>query len=184
MKKIIFILLAGFLMSTAFAQDVDKKAERKAKKEKEKQEALVKYEKAVKIMKAKSFIITAKTITFRSGQQIFPDEALNFLKVEGENGVLQIAPRTAMNPGFNGLGGITLDGKISNVKERTNEKKNHFSMSFSISGVVGTAQITVNLYGSDQANIMVQGMYSGTSFTMTGVVEPYGDATIFQGTDF
>ncbi len=184
MKKFVLILLSALFVITGFAQEVSKKEARQAKREAEKKEAHEKYLKAVQLMKDKTFIVTAQTITFRSGQQIFPDESINFLKVNEGKGVIQIAPRTAMNPGFNGLGGITIEGDLSNVKESENKKKNHYTMSFTINGLAGTAQITVNLYGSDQASVMVQGMYSGVSFTLNGILEAVGDATIYQGSDY
>ncbi len=183
MKKIIFILLAGFLMSTAFAQDVDKKAERKAKKEKEKQEQIIEYNAALQLLLSRRCVVPVEKIIFEKGEEAFPEESINFLKFEGDSAIIQLAPRRPKSMGHNGLGGFTIEGEMRNIKEDNDEQRNIYTLSFSMSGAVGRVMISLRLKESGLAQISINNLLSGERLSFQGPVEPYGETKLFQGSD-
>ena len=109
---------------------------------------------------------------------------INFLKMDGDEAVIQIGSDFVRSAGLNSLGGITLKGKIQNLKIKEKENKNRLYLRFTLSGLIGTAQISVTLTGSEKAMIDVDGMFSGRAFSMRGPVQAIDETNIFEGTEF
>ena len=157
---------------------------RKEKKEREKKEQLHRYRQARQLVFDTAFAVPAETIHFRDGLMLPAQSSINFLKMKGDEAVIQIGSDFARGPGLNNLGGVTLKGKISNLSITEKEKKNRLYMTFVLTGLIGTAQITLTLTGSEYAIVDVNGMFSGRAFTLRGPVQPLSDTFIFEGTEF
>lgn len=176
-----FVLILSMILAPgAMAQQ--EKETRKEKKERIKKERLIKFKKAKAAMYDTAFVIPADNISFASGPLVNVSSTINYLQVIGEKAVLQIGNEFAAGSGLNNLGGFTLKGNISNLK--INEKKNRVFVSFTLTGLIGTARIAVSIAGSNLATVDVDGMYSGRAFTMRGDLITLKEARIFEGTEF
>jgi hypothetical protein len=174
------ILTVAFNVETKGQQSKKElRKEKKAQKEKEQQEAFLAAKAA---MLDTSFVIPAESIQFERGAYIPVTGNINFLKITGNESVLQIGSTFAAGTGLNDLGGVTLKGRVANLK--ISQKKDNVYMRYVLSGIVGTANISVSINGSDQAVVNVDGMFSGKSFTMQGTLVRPEDASIYQGTDY
>ena len=155
------------------------------RKEREETEQLQRYKQARQLVIDKKFVVPAETIRLSDGGMIIPVQStINFLKMDGEEVVLQVGSDFVNSSGLNNLGGFTLKGKSLNLKVKEKEKKNKLFITFTLTGVIGTAIISLSLTGSEKAMIDVNGMFSGSAFSMHGSVQSIEGVKIFEGTEF
>ncbi len=96
----------------------------------------------------------------------------NFVFQQAQEGMVQFAFNHG-GPSINGLGGMTLEGKISGVKMRT-DKKGNIIYSYSIMSTDINAQVTITVFaGTDYAEALVQPTFSGPRMTLSGRLVPY-----------
>ena len=110
----LFTLLLSVMSNSVSAQVSDEMtaAERKAFQEKLDSLMFVEAEKAIF---DKDFTLEADKIEFKYGQTAFVNSNTNFVSVKGDKSVVQVAFNIPV-PGPNGIGGITMDGNVSNYE--------------------------------------------------------------------
>ena len=96
---------------------------------------------AIAAIRNKDFVLQADNVTFRSGNTVFVNSSTNFISVKGNRAVVQISPSNFAS-GPNGLGGVTVDGVISNYQIST-DKKGRVNLTYNVSGIGISAQIEV-----------------------------------------
>ena len=187
-KKILspFLYLAMILIfAVAFSAEAsgqtkkELRKQKKAQREKEQQAAFLAAKAA---MLDTAFVIPAQSIQFERGTYIPVTGNINFLKITGNESVLQIGSTLSIGPGLNNLGGVTVKGRVSSLK--ISQRKENIYMSYILTGIVGTVNISININGSDQATVNVDGMFSGYSFTMQGTLVRPEEASIYEGTEY
>lgn len=170
MKKVIILLMA-MLPVLAFSQKMTR-AEKEAQQEKQ-------HRKMMKLIDSKTFVLEAHTLRDRYGNQMFVNPNTNFVAVADSVAVLQVALNNAQL-GLNGLGGETLDGRVSRyeVVDRGPGKGARVRMTF-----FGVTAIDLFLDVSDtgNANIRLSGI-RGQSIEYVGDLRPLAGSDIFVGT--
>lgn len=193
MKKLMFIAAllitsAGLTASYAQNSNQSRHAERKAQRDAERarlkaQEAAenaVSYEEAVNALKNRKFVVEAEQVIFRSGQSAFVTSNTNFVWVNGEKGTVQVAFNTAY-PGPNGIGGITVDGSVSDFISTT-DKRGNINCQFSIQGIGISAQIFLSLTnGGNNASVSISPNFNGNTMTLSGNLLPLDQSNIYKG---
>lgn len=81
------------------------------------------HDSAMKALQDSAFILKADKVTFRRGRIAYVSSTTNFVSMEGERAVIQLAFPNLPWPGANGLGGITVDGIVTNVSVKTDQKR-------------------------------------------------------------
>lgn len=186
MKKIITLLLIVFIgvgttmnLNAQEAQ-LSKKELRAQRKAKEAAEAKLRYETALNAIKEKAFVLEADKITFKRGQFIYVTSFTNFIMVNGERATVQLTFNT-MRSGPNGIGGITVDGTISEPKIKIS-KRGTVDYTFSIQGIGISAQINLTLNeGDNTASADVNPNFNSNRTTMSGVIVPLEESNVFKG---
>lgn len=185
-KLIILILMAVFTVqiNTAVAQDKLSKKElrkiEKAEKKQQKKEQQKKNKAAnLQVIKDQSFAIEANTIQGRSLYTYQVNPNINFIKVEGENFVLQTANNFAV--GYNGLGGITIVGKIADFKviEGKEGKAIHISAQVN-SAVLGNSTVFMTISGNGNSTARLTDNW-GNRIVFNGDMYPLENSNIYQG---
>lgn len=142
MKKIIVLLMLVFIgaSTTIYAQEsksesrrAERKAQRDAEKAREKIEEERAYTDAVQAIKERKFVLEADRVTFKRGRSAFVTSNTNFILLNGDRASVQIAFNGAF-AGPNGIGGVTVDGTVGEVKTTT-DKKGNVTCNFSVTGV-------------------------------------------------
>ncbi|WP_294585895.1 DUF4251 domain-containing protein [uncultured Bacteroides sp.] len=190
MKK--FIALAALVMlgittNTVFAQEssrAERKAARDAKRAKMKAEEQVantiSYDDAVAALQAKQFVMEANQVMFRNGQTAFVNSNTNFVLVNEGRGTVQVAFNTVY-PGPNGIGGVTVDGTVSDI-QTTTDKRGNVNCNFSIQGIGISAQIFLTLTdGGNNATVTISPNFNGNTMTLSGNLVPLEQSNIFKG---
>ncbi|MBQ8673550.1 MAG: DUF4251 domain-containing protein [Bacteroides sp.] len=194
MKKFIAmaaLLLVGTIAGSLYAQEsssAQRRAERKAKRDAERArlkaeeqvENEISYEDAVAAIKDNQFVLEANQVQFRNGQTAFVNSNTNFVLVNKSNGTVQVAFNTVY-PGPNGIGGVTVDGTVSDM-QTTTDKKGNVNCNFSIQGIGISAQIFVTLYsGSNTATVSISPNFNNNTMTLNGNLVPLEQSSIFKG---
>lgn len=193
MKRILFMatLLVVLCGGVAMAQTTREerreawkqaRAERRAEeKQLEAVQDSVAFIKAVEALKAGYWVMEADNVIFSNGMLRYVSPNTNYVSVRDGIGVVQTAfDNFVYSP--NGLGGVTVQGHVSDQRISTDKDGNVF-MNFSIFG--GAISATVNLTlsgGTNQTSIYFSPNYNGNNLLINGNLVPYDEATIFKGT--
>lgn len=193
MKKFIALaalVLVSMVTTTVYAQEsraerrADRKAERDAERARLKAEQqaadVVSYDDAVAALKAKQFVIEANQVMFRNGQTAFVTSNTNFVLVNQQRGTVQVAFNTVY-PGPNGIGGVTVDGTVSDI-QITTDKRGNVNCNFSIQGIGISAQIFITLTdGGNNATATISPNFNSNTMTISGNLLPLSQSNIFKG---
>jgi hypothetical protein len=96
----------------------------------------------------------------------------NFIFQQGNKGMVQVAFNSG-EPGLNGLGGVTLEGRIGNVQSGFDKSGNAY-YSFIISGSEINAHVYISITkGSNRAQADVDMIFSSGRITLYGNLVPY-----------
>jgi len=162
----------------------DRKAQRDAERARLKAEQqaadAVSYDDAVAALKAQQFVLEANQVMFRNGQTAFVTSNTNFVLVNQGRGTVQVAFNTVY-PGPNGIGGVTVDGTVSDIKTST-DKRGNINCSFSIQGIGISAQIFLTLTnGDNNATVTINPNFNSNTMTLSGSLLPLNQSNIFKG---
>lgn len=180
MRIIISLFMLLTLMAgNVHAQEFEKLigAERKAIQEK--LDSLM-YVEAEKAISDKDFTLEADKVEFKYGQTAFVNSNTNFVSVTGDKSVVQVAFNVPVS-GPNGIGGITLDGNISNYEVKK-DKKGNINVSINVMGTGISALVNISLYsGSNKASVTITPNFNSNRLTLTGVIVPSSSSRVFKG---
>ena len=129
---------------------------------------------AVRALQKGYWVLLADRITLgRSAYSMYGlSNNSNFIFQQGDDGMVQVA-FNQVNPGLNGLGGITLEGKVANVK-LTTDKKGNIHYSYHISSTEINALVYVTVYSnSGNAEAYVDSTFGPGRLTLYGKIVPY-----------
>ena len=160
-----------------------RRAARAAHKKAMAAEQLKEFQQAVECIKSGSFVIEVDQLLFPQGMSKFVSKITNFISMNEGNAVIQIAT-SYFNPGLNGLGGITVQGKVSDITMST-DKKGFVYYNFMVQGLMVSATVNIQLLGNgNRATVTVYPNFNNNNLTMTGEVVPYNQSEVFQGSTF
>lgn len=191
MKRLILLAaltMLGMATGAAYAQQVRKQSEKKTQRDAERarQKAAeqaqdqISYDEAVAALKANKFVLEADRVIFRNGQTAYVTSSTNFVLLNEGRGTVQVAFNTAM-PGPNGIGGVTVDGSVSDLKT-TSDKKGNINCNFSIQGVGISAQIFLTLTnGGNNASVTISPNFNSNNMTLSGKLIPLDQSSIYKG---
>ena len=197
MKKILMLSIALLTLigvgNYTYAQDFGyestmtkqqaRRAARAAHRKAMAAERLKDFQAAIECIKKGSFVIEVDQLLFPQGMTKFVSSYTNFVSMNQDEAVIQIAT-SYFNPGPNGLGGITVKGKVSDVS-MTTDKKGFIYYNFTVQGIMVSATVTIQMLGDgNRATVTVYPNFNNNNLTMTGVVVPYSQSDVFQGQTF
>lgn len=174
MKKNVFLFIATlFLLVGCKTQDPAVIAQQEAEQQ-------ILYQNAIAGLKNHDFVLEADRINFKYGQSIFVNPSVNFVSLEKDRATVQIAFSTHRS-GPNGIGGITVDGRVSNLKTNIDDKGNvTFSMDVIGNGI--SAQVFFNMRaGSNYCTATVSPNFNSFRTTFTGYLYPKEESNVFKG---
>ena len=189
MKKLfIFLLLIVCIFYTGYAQTEnpdnknltkeEKKAMRKVKKEEDKrkrEEALIEFEKYAEM---REWVVEAHTVFDKQGQSYQMDPNINFVGVTKDETTVQLSFTGLM--GWNGVGGVTLVGKIGKYEYSSDGKSLNITMSAMGSGL-GVVDIFMTVTGDGNGRATVSGNW-GERITFQGRFVSLEESTVYKGT--
>ncbi|MBQ8336261.1 MAG: DUF4251 domain-containing protein [Bacteroidaceae bacterium] len=198
------VLLLALLTATAFAAYPQEKKEKKEKKMtlREKEDAWraerlkkrardekiefqndsIQHAQAIIAIRDGSWALEASNVTFNNGVTNYVTPSMNYVSINDGTGTIQTAFDNTNVYSPNGLGGVTLEGSISN-EELTLDKEGNVYYSYFIQGSNLSASVSIVITAnSNQATANINPNFNGRNMMMTGYIYPYDTAGVFQGT--
>ncbi|MDX9902566.1 MAG: DUF4251 domain-containing protein [Bacteroidales bacterium] len=184
MKKILFTVMILLLAATAVAQDrvpltrQEKKAMRQEQKKQKEAVLAVNTEQAIR---SGRFVLKADQIRGRNGHMINSDPTINFVAVEGKDAYVQLASPSGM--GFNGLGGITLRGRISSMDLNREDKNGFYNIVINASGNAGNMTIVMSFSNTGETATARVSTNWGNRVEFNGRLVPWTGTgkTVYKG---
>lgn len=140
------------------------------------------YAQAIQSLETLEFVMEADQLVFKRGHTAFVTSTTNFISVSDDKAVVQIAPFYGGGP--NGVGGITLEGKASNIRLKTDKKGNTF-FTMNVMGTGLSASIEIQLYkGSNKASVTINPNFHSNRITLNGVLLPTEYSSVYKGRAF
>lgn len=183
----IIIIIGVTNLSSGFAQEKqlnkkEKKELRKEKKIKRKAERKsyeeARHKEAYQALKNLDFVLEAHTLYNKRGYSKNVSDNLNFISVKNKKAVVQLAFNNLND--FNGLGGITVSGKISNEKYIEDKNGNQY-LTFNVMGSVLNAEIRIILNNSsDNADANVDATTRSGKIKFRGKLIPTDKSSVYK----
>lgn len=148
--------------------------------EQRKAEDIALFNQAKQALDEGSFVLETDRIEFRGGGTANVASNTNFISAKDNYAIVQLAFNNG-RPGLNNLGGITLEGRISNIKTTT-DRKGNITYRMNVQGAYLSSVIEVVLYyGGDQAMATVYPNFSSNRITVRGTLYPSELSNVFKG---
>ena len=158
----------------------DAKALKAIQKELEAKQDSIANANAVKALDSLEFVLEADKLVFKYGDMAFVQSNTNFISLSDDKAVVQVAPYNAGGP--NGVGGITLEGRASNINMRT-DKKGTITYSMNVQGAAISAVVTITMpKGTNEAIAVIEPTFSSNRITLSGKIVPKSASRVFMGT--
>lgn len=133
---------------------------------------------AREIIEEHTFLFKVDRITIKNYNFLNINSATNFILIDSEKGIVQVSPGNYGGP--NGVGGFTVDGKVSKYEIKTT-KKGETHVTFHLSAAIGSCDVNIMIYKDSAKGIArVSSTFRNGKAILYGEVTPI-DNSIFQG---
>lgn len=175
-------MLALVLMVPAgYGQMTKKEARAKAKAEKKAARAAAEAANAAMVkdlIENQHFVLEANFLADKTGRRISVTPTLNFIMIEKDKATFQFGEGSQV--GYNGVGGVTMDGNVQNY-EYKQDKKGIYHVSFQISTSLGTIFVSMTIMPpTSRADATVQGT-GGKKLYYSGEIVPPEKSRVYKG---
>jgi len=189
MKKLITILAAMLFAITAFSQEAEqglskkeqRKLDKELKKEQQAKEAELKSELIGLMVVYQRFVLEADQLSDKRGNSVQVSSTINFVAADSINSVIQIGQESYV--GLNGVGGITIEGPITNYKFTRDEKKGFYNISYNIRSTMGSYDVQITAYNDGRATAMISSNWPG-KLNYSGYLVPPVNSRVYKGTSY
>jgi hypothetical protein len=183
MKRVIIIVFAALLVLPAYTQELSKKEqkqlEKELKKEQKAEEAARKAEIVNVMVHYQRFVLEANTLRDKRGTSLQVSSNLNFIASDSISGVIQVGSNTYI--GSNGVGGVTVEGSISDYKYSLNEKSGSYNISYYLRTPVGSYDVRITAYSDGRADADVSSTTWGGRLRYSGFLVPPAMSRVYKG---
>ena len=180
MKKMVSILICALALMVGHIQAQEVELTKEEKKALQEKIDSIQHAEAVEAINAKKFTLEADQVVFKYGQTAYVTSNTNFVSVDGEDAVVQVAFNIAA-AGPNGLGGVTVDGKVSSYEMRT-DKRGTLYLSMNVMGVGISARLDISMpKGTNNATVTITPNFNSNRLTLNGVILPAFKSSVFKG---
>lgn len=182
MKTKTIIVALMFLATGLSAQDkgTDKenfKSNREMRKAQREAEIQAAFDSTSQLIDSMQFVLEADYLANQYGYRIPVNSNLNFIMVNSKKAVLQTGNNSGF--GYNGVGGVTTEGQISNLRVFKNPKRKTFNLSWDVNTPLGTYSIFMDASASGRASATLSGLWPG-KLTYDGYIVPLEQTRTFK----
>ncbi len=187
MKKAIILFIAVFFSLGTFCQEeqvISKKEQKMLAKEQrkaDKKRAEAEMRKVTALMlEYQRFVLEANYVGDKTGSRIPVSNLLNFIAVDSNKVVLQLGSYFGI--GINGVGGVTVEGRITKYEVIKSENKRGISyyVVIYITSSAGMYDVNLNVSELGFADATVRGNTSG-QLRYTGELVPISLSKVYKG---
>jgi hypothetical protein len=187
MKKYLFLIGMSLLMLNAFAQEensVDNETTKKLTKAQKAEQKRIEAEETAKLVdwmvNNRKFVLEANQISNQTGERIQVSSRINFIAIDSNRITIQLANMSGVG-GYNGMGGITADGTISQFKVgKIGKKNNGYTIQVLAMTSIGSYDIFFSVSPNSYADATIGGNWNG-KLNYHGFLIPLQKSKIFKG---
>ena len=181
MKKMLILsmILMVFALG-AYQANAQDKLTKKQRKEAKMLKAVEDKKALLEAVNDRTWVLEANTVYDRYGNPFFTTPSTNFIMINGDQSVIQLA--FPFYFGYNGLGGITFDDRVSSYEVKEGNKPNSgINVNIQVSGVnIGNASVSISSTPDGKARATVYGPW-GWRVTYQGNLVPLEESNVFEG---
>lgn len=184
--KTSFITLALCLISiSSLSQGLSKKEQKKLykehRKEQKAEELAVKSQLVTIMLHQRRFVLEADQLRDKRGNMARVSSMINFIAADSLRGVIQVGSNYYV--GLNGVGGITVEGPISNYELKYNEKKGTYNVQYNLQTTSGTYDVRMFVSPEGRADATITSSWPGR-LTYLGYLVPPSRSRVYEGTSY
>lgn len=183
MKKVLYgmtMVMSLMWVTNVQAQENGSGLTRAEKKVLEEKLDSLQFEESRQAINEKAFTLEADQVIFKYGQMVYVNSNTNFVSVEKDRAVVQVAFNVPVS-GPNGLGGVTVEGIISSYEVKE-DKKGNLRLVMNVTGTGISARVEITLAkGSGNAMVEIQPNFNSNRLRLRGVVLPLYKSNVFKG---
>jgi hypothetical protein len=177
-KSMGLFLTIGLCLMSARISAQETKLTGQEQKEATRNIMLANYKLLDSLVTGKNFVLKADFLENQYGERIIALPMVNFIRIDPENAVLQTGNNASI--GYNGVGGVTAEGKIISWKLMRDEKNLTFFIQFSVLTSTGSYQVAMRIDSNNNAQATITGLTRGR-LTYDGHLETINDLRIYKG---
>jgi Domain of unknown function (DUF4251) len=171
-------LASGLIMNSIGVYAQQPELTREEKKEIRKAQIEANFNALDSLLNSRRFVLVADFLENKYGERVPVIQTLNFIKVDETKGVLQTGSATAI--GYNGVGGVTAEGNLDDIKITKNFKSHSYTMRFSITTQIGHYDVLMTVNAANNASATITGTTPG-KLIWVGHLESLGFSRVFKG---
>jgi len=179
----ITLALVSLMILPAFTQELSPREKRKLEKQMKKEQQAKELEESAAVVSAMvnyaTFVLEANQLRNKQGESLIVTSTLNFVAVDSTTGVLQIGDDAGVGP--NGVGGITVEGNISDYKFTQNERNGTFTVTYYLQSPVGTYDVRLTAFPNGRAEATLSNATWGGRITFSGELIPPMVSRVYKG---
>ncbi len=172
------MLVPVFAQAQELSKKEQKALQKQLKKEQQEEENAKRAVMVGLMIEAQTFVLEAERLQDNRGNTVNVSSMINFIACDSVNGVVQIGSDQYI--GGNGVGGVTVEGPVTNYKYTFNEKKGTYSLSFNIRSTLGAYDVRMSVYGEGRAEATVTSNWPGR-LSYSGQLVPPGVSKVYKG---
>ena len=127
----------------------------------------------------RQFVLEADYLSNAWGYRVIVPSTLNFIRVDSTKAVIQVGSNNGI--GYNGVGGITTEGQISNWKVYKNDKRKNFTVSMTVMTPIGIYDVVMFVGADGNSTATISGLQPGKLIYDGQLVTPQ-ETRVFKGT--
>jgi hypothetical protein len=131
-----------------------------------------------KLFENQQYVLEANTVYSKKGRSFRMNSTINFVKIDKDNSIIQLGFNQIQ--GWNGVGGITLEGNVRNYKVIKGDGTKLPSVQFDMNGTLGWATVRIDVNTSGQARATVNGNF-GDRVSFSGPIKELSESNIYKG---
>jgi hypothetical protein len=182
MKRItasVIILLMTLAVMAQGQVSLTREEKKALRKEQKQQYEAMLVKNTTEAIKSGCFVLKADQIRGRRGAMMMVNPTINFVAVQKDEAFVQLGSPSGM--GYNGVGGITLRGRITSMKVEQDIKNGAYRIFMNTLGPSGSLSIIMRVNATgEMASALVQSTW-GSRVDFDGILVPWEGTRIFKG---
>lgn len=171
-------LTLGFCWITLNSNSQDIKLSRQEQKEAKRAELVANFQVLDTLLERKTFVLEADYLQNQYGNRIIVPAMLNFIRVNSSRVVLQTGSN--VNPGYNGVGGVTAEGNLNRWSLVRNFKNLSYNLQFSVVTNIGIYDVAMTISADNFAQATITGLSRG-KLIYEGHLAALDNSSVYKG---
>jgi Domain of unknown function (DUF4251) len=172
------LIVFGLILIPYNVKGQDVRITRQEKKALEQSQMNANFQAIDTLINRRTFVIEADFLENQYGNRIPVTSVLNFIMLDSSKVVLQTGSN--FRTGFNGVGGVTAQGRIQDYKVDKNTKNLSYNVRFSVMTNIGIFDVLMTIYSDTNATATITGLRQG-QLTWDGRFQNLYSSDVFKG---